>query len=191
MTYISSISTFSLPLTLFIHLHSPFSHCELVFETFVQHLNDGSYHDVPSTDKLQPRLKDGDVQDVNEVAQVVGQQPVVNILWSLVGKGPAHWDEPHVPVPGQADQHHPQHVHQVWGRKKKDEEGMERRSHAAQVRTSRAASTRHIQRGKRHIIENIFQWIFRYLYANKSFRFFDFYTRQNVACRVKATQRNL
>lgn len=74
----------------------------------------GSYHDVPSTDKLQPRLEDGDVHDVNEVAQVVGQQPVVNIFCRLVGKGPADWDEPHVPVPGQAHQHHPQHVHQVW-----------------------------------------------------------------------------
>lgn len=70
-----------------------------------------THHYVPSTDKLQARLEDGDVQDVNEVTQVVGQQPVINVVWSLVGEGPAHWDEPRVPVPRQSDQKHPQHVH--------------------------------------------------------------------------------
>lgn len=83
----------------------------------------GSHHDVPSTDKLQPRLEDGDVHDVNEVTQVIGQKPVVNVLWSLAGKGPADWDEPHVPVPRQAYQHHPQHVHQVLGKNNKHVRG--------------------------------------------------------------------
>lgn len=63
-----------------------------------------THHYVPSTDKLQPRLEDGDVQNVNEVTQVVGQQPVINVVWSLVGEGPADWDEPCIPVPGQRDQ---------------------------------------------------------------------------------------
>lgn len=72
-----------------------------------------THHDVPAADKLQARLEDGDVQDVNEVAQVVGEEPVVNVAWRLVGKGPAHRDEPGVPVPRQGDQQHPQNVHQV------------------------------------------------------------------------------
>lgn len=76
-----------------------------------------THHYVPSPHKLEPRLEDGDVQDVNEVTQVVGQQPVVNVVWSLVGEGPADWDEPRVPVPRQGDQQHPQHVHQIWGKR--------------------------------------------------------------------------
>lgn len=59
-----------------------------------------THHYVPSPNKLEPRLEDGDVQDVNEVTQVVGQQPVVNVVGRLVGEGPADWDEPHIPVPG-------------------------------------------------------------------------------------------
>lgn len=58
-----------------------------------------THHDVPSTNELESWLENGDVQDVNEVTQVVGQQPVVNVVWSLVGEGPADWDEPCVPVP--------------------------------------------------------------------------------------------
>lgn len=69
-----------------------------------------THHYVPSTNKLQARLEDADVQDVNEVTQVVSQQPVANIVWSLVGEGAAHWDEPHVPVPRQRDQKHPQDI---------------------------------------------------------------------------------
>lgn len=66
---------------------------------------------VTSTDKLQAWLKDGDIQDVNKVTEVVGQQPVVNIIWGLVGEGPANWDEPHIPVPGETHQEHPQDIH--------------------------------------------------------------------------------
>lgn len=71
------------------------------------------HHYVSSTDELQARLEDGHVQDVDEVTQVVGQQPVVNVVGGLVGEGPAHRDEPSVPVPRKRDQKHPQHVHQV------------------------------------------------------------------------------
>lgn len=58
-----------------------------------------AHHDVPTTDKLQPRLEDSDVQDVNEVTQVVGQEPVVDVVRGLVGKGPADRYEPGIPVP--------------------------------------------------------------------------------------------
>lgn len=64
-------------------------------------------------DKLQARLKNSDVQDVDEVTQVVGHQPVVDVLRCLVGERPADRDEPHVPVPGQRNQEHPQNVHDV------------------------------------------------------------------------------
>lgn len=74
-----------------------------------------SHHYVPSMNKLQPRLEDGDVQNVNEVTEVVGQQPIINVVWRLVGKGPANWDEPHIPIPCQTDQQHPQHIQEVWG----------------------------------------------------------------------------
>lgn len=79
-----------------------------------------THHDVSSANELQTRLEDGDVQDVNEVAQVVGQQPVVNIVRRLVGEGPAHGDEPHVPVPREGNQEHPQHVHQVCGERERE-----------------------------------------------------------------------
>lgn len=69
------------------------------------------HHYVSSTNKLQAWLENRDVQDVNKVTQVVGHQPVVDITRSLIGEGPADWDEPNVPVPGQGNQEHPKHIH--------------------------------------------------------------------------------
>lgn len=72
-------------------------------------------HDVSSTDKLQPRLENDHVQDVDEVAGVVGQQPQMDILRCLVGKRPPDRDQPHVPVPGCHHAEEPDHVDQICG----------------------------------------------------------------------------
>lgn len=73
-----------------------------------------THHYVPSMDELQARLEDSDVQDVDEVTQVVSKQPVVNVVWRVVGECPTYWDEPNVPIPSKSDQKHPQHIHKVW-----------------------------------------------------------------------------
>lgn len=63
--------------------------------------------------KLQAGLKNDDVQQVDEVAEVVHEQPEVDVGWRLVGEGPADGDQPAVPVPGQDNEEEPQHIHQV------------------------------------------------------------------------------
>lgn len=70
-------------------------------------------HNVPPTDELQPWLEDQDVDDVDEVAGVVGQQPQVDVFGRLVGKRPAHGDQPHVPVPRCHHQEEPQDVDEI------------------------------------------------------------------------------
>lgn len=72
-----------------------------------------THDDVSSLHELQPGLKDEDVQQVNEVTQVVHQQPVVDVCCSLVGESPADRDQPAVPVPGHDNEEQPQHVHQI------------------------------------------------------------------------------
>lgn len=66
-----------------------------------------THYDVSSSDELQAGLKDNDVQQVDEVTQVVHEQPVVDIGWRLVGEGPADGDQPAVPVPGQNNKEQP------------------------------------------------------------------------------------
>ena len=70
-------------------------------------------HDVSGAYELQARLEHHDVQDVDEVAGVVGQEPEVQVLRRLIGKGPPHWDQPHVPVPRSHHQEQPEDVDQV------------------------------------------------------------------------------
>lgn len=70
-------------------------------------------HDVAPTDELQPWLEDQDVDDVDEVAGVVGQQPQVDVFGRLVGKRPAHGDQPHVPVPCCHHQEEPEDVDEI------------------------------------------------------------------------------
>lgn len=66
-----------------------------------------THYDVSSSDELQAGLKDNDVQQVDEVTQVVHEQPVVDIGRRLVGEGPADGDQPAVPVPGQDNKEQP------------------------------------------------------------------------------------
>lgn len=75
--------------------------------------DDVTDHNVPPADELQPGLEDEDVGDVDEVAGVVGQQPQVEVFSGLVGKRPADWDQPHVPVPRRHHAEQPDHVDQV------------------------------------------------------------------------------
>lgn len=70
-------------------------------------------HNVSSTDKLQSGLKYENVCDVDEVAGIIYQQPDVNIFWSLVGEGPAHRDQPHVPVPRHHHKKQPYNIDQI------------------------------------------------------------------------------
>lgn len=72
-------------------------------------------HDVSSADELESGLEHEDVGDVDEVAAVVGQQPQVDVLLGLVGKGPADRDQPHVPVPRRHHKEEPDDVDQIWG----------------------------------------------------------------------------
>ena len=72
-----------------------------------------THNDVPASDKLQAHLEHGDVQEVDEVAQVIHQQPEVDVARRLIGEGPAHGNQPAVPVPGQHHEEEPQDVHQV------------------------------------------------------------------------------
>lgn len=72
-----------------------------------------THDDVSPLNELQPGLKDEDVQQINEVAEVVHQQPVVDVCWSLVGESPADRDQPAVPVPGHDNEEQPQHIHQI------------------------------------------------------------------------------
>lgn len=72
-----------------------------------------THNDVPSFDKLQAYLEHRDVQEVDEVAQVIHQQPEVDVVWRLVGKGPTHRNQPAVPAPGHDHKEQPQDVHQV------------------------------------------------------------------------------
>lgn len=72
-----------------------------------------THDDVSSLHELQPGLKDEDVQQVDEVTQVVHQQPAVDVCCSLVGESPADRDQPAVPVPGHDNEEQPQHVHQI------------------------------------------------------------------------------
>ena len=95
------------------------------------------HHDVPAPDELQAGLEDQDIQDVDGVAQVVGQQPQVDVAGGLVGEGPAHRDQPHVPVPGHGDEEQPQHVHQVCAT------GV--RSHGESKGTDLLRNTTHLQ----------------------------------------------
>lgn len=75
----------------------------------------GPHNDVSPSDKLQAYLEHSDVQEVDEVAHIVHQQPQVDIVQRLVGEGPAHGNQPAVPVPGQHHEEQPQDVHQVCG----------------------------------------------------------------------------
>ena len=72
-----------------------------------------THNDVPASDKLQAHLEHGDVQEVDEVTQVIHQQPEVDVVQRLIGEGPAHGNQPAVPVPGQHHEEQPQDVHQV------------------------------------------------------------------------------
>ena len=74
-----------------------------------------THNDVPASDKLQTQLEHGDVQEVDEVTQVIHQQPEVDVVRHLVGEGPAHGNQPAVPVPGQHHEEQPQDVHQACG----------------------------------------------------------------------------
>lgn len=74
-----------------------------------------AHHDVSSPDKLQPGLHDQDVQDVDEVTGVVGQQPQVDVFGGLVRESPADRDQPHVPVPCCHHEEQPDHIDQVCG----------------------------------------------------------------------------
>lgn len=72
-----------------------------------------THNDVSPLHKLQPGLKDEDVQQINEITEVVHQQPVVDVCWSLVGESPADRDQPAIPVPGHDNEEQPQHIHQI------------------------------------------------------------------------------
>lgn len=72
-------------------------------------------HDVSSADELQPGLEDEDINDVDEVAGVVGQQPQVDVFRGLVRKRPADGDQPYVPVPRRHHEEQPDDVDQVCG----------------------------------------------------------------------------
>lgn len=72
-------------------------------------------HDVSSADKLQPGLEDEDINDVDEVEGVVGQQPQVDVFGGLVRKRPADGDQPYVPVPRRHHEEQPDDVDQVYG----------------------------------------------------------------------------
>lgn len=72
-----------------------------------------THDDVSPLHELQPGLKDEDVQQINEVTEVIHQQPVVDVCWSLVGESPADRDQPAIPVPGHDNEEQPQHVHQI------------------------------------------------------------------------------
>lgn len=72
------------------------------------------YHNISSAYKLQAGLKDQDVGDVNKVTGVVHKKPPVDVVCSLVGEGPAHWDQPHIPVPRHHHKEQPHHVDKVY-----------------------------------------------------------------------------
>lgn len=88
-----------------------------------------THNDVPAFDKLQAHLEHGDVQEVDEVAQVIHEEPEVDVVCPLVREGPAHRDQPAVPVPGQHHKEQPQDVHEVWGRG--DRNGLEGQQESA------------------------------------------------------------
>lgn len=72
-----------------------------------------THNNVPSFDKLQAYLEHGDVQEVDEVTEVIHQQPEVDVAWRLIREGPTHRNQPAVPVPGHHHEEQPQDVHQV------------------------------------------------------------------------------
>lgn len=92
-------------------------------------------HNVAPTDELQPRLEDQDVDDVDEVAGVVGQQPQVDVFGRLVGKRPAHGDQPHVPVPRRHHQEEPEDVDEIC------RDGKSQRSQMQETPTKQFVST--------------------------------------------------
>lgn len=57
-----------------------------------------SYYYVPCFAKLQPRLPDDDVYDVDHIGNDVKYDPVVVVLWSLVGKHQPYWGKPRIVV---------------------------------------------------------------------------------------------
>lgn len=70
----------------------------------------GAHNDVPASDELQAHLEHGDVQEVDEVAQVIHQQPEVDVVCVWIGR-PSARDQPAAPVPGQHHREQPQDVH--------------------------------------------------------------------------------
>jgi len=80
----------------------------------VQHVATHYYISPPH--ELQPGLKDEDVQQIDEVAEVVHEQPAVDVCRRLVGESPADGDQPAVPVPGDDNEEQPQHVHKICAR---------------------------------------------------------------------------